>query len=59
MPPVRGQSTSCSRSYARVTEEWSVCFARGSCREEERMSIDAELLTSIDMDARMRAKHIL
>uniref|UniRef100_A0A0D3DJS7 Uncharacterized protein n=1 Tax=Brassica oleracea var. oleracea TaxID=109376 RepID=A0A0D3DJS7_BRAOL len=30
----------------------------GSCREEERMSIDAELLTLIDMDARTWAKHI-
>ncbi|KAF2532574.1 hypothetical protein F2Q70_00029230 [Brassica cretica] len=59
MPPVLGQSASCSRSYARFTEKWSVCLARGSCREEERMSIDAELLTSIDMDARMRAEHIL
>ncbi|KAF2580577.1 hypothetical protein F2Q68_00004886 [Brassica cretica] len=45
--------------YARVTEEWLVFLARGSCREEERMSIDAELLTSIDMDARMQAEHIL
>ncbi|KAF3493865.1 hypothetical protein DY000_02053062 [Brassica cretica] len=40
--------------YARFTEEWSVGLARGSCREEEHISIDAELLTSIDMDARMR-----
>ncbi|KAF2548794.1 hypothetical protein F2Q70_00020466 [Brassica cretica] len=54
MPPVRGQSTSCKRSYACFTEEWSVYLARGSCREEERMSIDAELLTLIDMDSRMR-----
>ncbi|KAF3585042.1 hypothetical protein F2Q69_00030311 [Brassica cretica] len=59
MPPVRGQSASCSRSYARITKEWSVCLTRGSCREEERMSIDAELLTTIDMDARMQAEHIL
>ncbi|KAF3584375.1 hypothetical protein F2Q69_00027428 [Brassica cretica] len=54
MPPVRGQSTSGKRSYARFTEEWSVCLARGSCREEERMSIDAELLTLIDMGSRIR-----
>ncbi|KAF2598582.1 hypothetical protein F2Q68_00010707 [Brassica cretica] len=36
-----------------------VCLARESCREEERMSIDARLLISIDMDDRMRAEHIL
>ena len=59
MPPVWGQSASYSRSYARFTGELSVCLARGSCREEERMLIDAELLTLIDMDARMRAEHIL
>ena len=59
IPPVWGQSSSCSRSYAHFTEEWSVCLARGSCREEEHMSIDAELLTSIDMDARTLAEHIL
>ena len=58
MPPVWGQSASCSRGYSRFIEEWSVCLARGSCREEERMSIDAELLTLIDMDARTWAKHI-
>ncbi|KAF3565536.1 hypothetical protein DY000_02013278 [Brassica cretica] len=56
---VLGQSASCSRSYARFPDEWSLYLARGSCREEERMSIDAELLTSIDMDARMRAEHIV
>ncbi|KAF3556264.1 hypothetical protein F2Q69_00013242 [Brassica cretica] len=53
------QSASCSRSYARFTKEWLVCLARGSCREEERMLTDAALLNSIDMDARMRAEHIL
>nr|VDD25014.1 unnamed protein product [Brassica oleracea] len=37
MPPVRGQSASCSRSYAHFTEEWLVCLARGSCREEEHL----------------------
>ncbi|KAF3513900.1 hypothetical protein F2Q69_00004184 [Brassica cretica] len=56
---VLGQSASSSRSYARFTEEWSVCLVRRSCREEERMSIDAELMISIDMDARMWAEHIL
>ncbi|CAG7863766.1 unnamed protein product [Brassica rapa] len=52
MPPVSGQSASCSRSYARFTEEWSVCLARGSCREEEAASIDAAFCTSIDGDPR-------
>ncbi|KAG5375352.1 hypothetical protein IGI04_039948 [Brassica rapa subsp. trilocularis] len=52
MPPVSGQSASCSRSYARFTEEWSVCLARGSCREEKAASIDAALCTSIDGDLR-------
>ncbi|KAF2591491.1 hypothetical protein F2Q70_00038466 [Brassica cretica] len=42
-----------------LLKEWSVCLARGSCREEKRMSIDEELLTTIDMDARMWAEHIL
>ena len=59
IPLVWGQSASCSRSYSSFTEEWSVCLAREICREEEHMSIDAELLTSNDMDARMRAEHIL
>ncbi|KAF2584615.1 hypothetical protein F2Q70_00035288 [Brassica cretica] len=39
MPPVLGQSASCSRRYARFTEEWSVCLARGSCRGDEGLSI--------------------
>ncbi|KAF3527183.1 hypothetical protein F2Q69_00046070 [Brassica cretica] len=59
MPPVLGQSASRSKRYACFTEEWSVCLARGSCREEERMLIDSELMISIDMDARMRAEHNL
>ncbi|KAG5388864.1 hypothetical protein IGI04_030405, partial [Brassica rapa subsp. trilocularis] len=57
--PYDRQSASCSPSYTRFTKEWSVCLARESCREEERISIDAELLKSIDMDDRMRAEHIL
>ncbi|WZY87054.1 hypothetical protein YC2023_033438 [Brassica napus] len=52
MPPVSGQSASCSRSDVRFTEEWSVCLSRGSCREEEATSIDAALCTSIDGDPR-------
>ncbi|KAF2535584.1 hypothetical protein F2Q68_00020426 [Brassica cretica] len=52
MPPVSDQSASRSRSYARFTEECSVCLARGSCREEEAASIDAALCTSIDGDSR-------
>ncbi|KAF3551552.1 hypothetical protein DY000_02007955 [Brassica cretica] len=35
MPPVLGQSASCSRGYAHFPEEWSVCFARESCRGDE------------------------
>ena len=53
-----GQSASCSRRYARFTEEWSVCLARGSCRGDEGLSIDNTTLVSIDSDARMWAKHI-
>ncbi|KAG5397540.1 hypothetical protein IGI04_019354 [Brassica rapa subsp. trilocularis] len=52
MPPVSCQSASCSRRYARFTEEWSVCLARGSCREEKATSIDAAFCTSIDGDPR-------
>ncbi|KAF2544799.1 hypothetical protein F2Q70_00020879 [Brassica cretica] len=58
MPPVLGQSASCSRGYARFTEEWSVCLARGSCRGDEGLSIDNTALVSIDSDARTWAKHI-
>ncbi|KAL0711859.1 hypothetical protein Bca4012_018837 [Brassica carinata] len=56
MPPVWGQSASCSRSYACFTEERSVCLAKESCREDEWMSIDATALVSIDMDLRMWAE---
>ena len=59
MPSVSGQSASCSRSYARFTEEWSVCLARGSCREEKAASIDAAFCTSIDGDPRSWALYIL
>ncbi|KAF3523135.1 hypothetical protein F2Q69_00049303 [Brassica cretica] len=59
MPPVLGQSTSCSRSYARFTEEWSVCLVRGSCRGDEGLSIDVAALVSVDSDARIWAEHIL
>ncbi|KAF3586327.1 hypothetical protein F2Q69_00029528 [Brassica cretica] len=46
-------------SYARFTEEWSVCLARGSCRGDEGLSIDETALVSIDGDARIWAEHIL
>ncbi|KAF2559474.1 hypothetical protein F2Q68_00016997 [Brassica cretica] len=46
-----------SKSYARLTEEWSVCVARGSCREEEDTSI--ALCTSIDGDPRSWTLYIL
>ncbi|KAF2554872.1 hypothetical protein F2Q68_00015404 [Brassica cretica] len=59
MPPVSGQSASCSRTYASFTEEWSVCLARGSYREEKATSIDAALCTSIDGDPRSWALYIL
>ncbi|KAF2555721.1 hypothetical protein F2Q68_00015711 [Brassica cretica] len=39
-----GKSASCNRSYARFTEEWSVCLARGSCRGDEGLSIDETAL---------------
>ena len=42
MPPVGGQSASCSRSYACFTEEWSVWLARGRCRGDEGLSIDEQ-----------------
>ena len=58
MPPVLGQSASCNRGYARFTEEWSVCLAKGSCRGDEGLSIDNTTLVSIDSDARTWAKHI-
>ncbi|KAF2531284.1 hypothetical protein F2Q70_00029975 [Brassica cretica] len=45
--------------YARFTEEWSVCLARGSCRRDEGLSINIAALVSVDSDARMRAEHIL
>ncbi|KAF2575284.1 hypothetical protein F2Q70_00002498 [Brassica cretica] len=59
MPPISGQSASCSRGYAHFTEEWSVCLARGSCRKEEATSIDTALCTSIDGDPRSWAVYIL
>ena len=59
MPPVWGQSAPCSSSYARFTEEWSFCLARGSCRGDEGLSIDVAALVSIDSDARIWAEHIL
>ncbi|KAF2567810.1 hypothetical protein F2Q68_00024862 [Brassica cretica] len=59
MPPVLGQSASCNRSYARFTEEWSVCLARGSCRRDEGLSIDNTALVSIDSDARIWDEHVL
>ncbi|KAF2575285.1 hypothetical protein F2Q70_00002499 [Brassica cretica] len=55
----QGQSASCSRCYARFTEEWSVYLARGICREEEATSINAALCTSIDGDPRSWALYIL
>ncbi|KAF3538161.1 hypothetical protein F2Q69_00021690 [Brassica cretica] len=58
MLPGLGQSASCSRSYARFTEEWSVCLARGSCRGDKRLSSDNTALVLIDSDARTWAKHI-
>ncbi|KAF3559975.1 hypothetical protein F2Q69_00015493 [Brassica cretica] len=48
-----------SSSYARFTEEWSVCLARGSCRGDEGLSIDVAALVSIDSDDRIWAEHIL
>ncbi|KAF3495512.1 hypothetical protein DY000_02054590 [Brassica cretica] len=48
-----------ARSYARFTEEWSFCLARGSCRGDEGLSIDVAALLSIDSDARIWAEHIL
>ncbi|KAF2542070.1 hypothetical protein F2Q68_00030840 [Brassica cretica] len=45
-------------AYARCTEEWPVCLARGSCRGDEGLSIDKTALVSIDSDARTWAKHI-
>ncbi|WZZ88408.1 hypothetical protein YC2023_116987 [Brassica napus] len=35
-------------SYARFTEKWLVCLARGSCRGDEGLSIDGAPLPSID-----------
>ncbi|KAF3503828.1 hypothetical protein F2Q69_00043196 [Brassica cretica] len=48
-----------SRSYARFTEEWSICLARGSCRGDEGPSIDDTAFVSIDGDARIWVEHIL
>ena len=39
MPPVWGQSAFYNRSYARFTEEWSVCLARVSCRGDCRSTV--------------------
>ncbi|KAF3595211.1 hypothetical protein DY000_02022682 [Brassica cretica] len=58
MPPVLGQSASSSRSYACSTEEWSLCLARGSCRRDERMSIDGAPIMSIGGDTRKQAKPV-
>ncbi|KAF3522419.1 hypothetical protein F2Q69_00049435 [Brassica cretica] len=41
------------RSYARYTEEWSVCLVRGGCRGDEGLSIEGAPLPSIDGDARI------
>ncbi|KAF3563453.1 hypothetical protein DY000_02015897 [Brassica cretica] len=59
MPPVGGQSASCSRSYAHFTEDWSVCLARGSCRGDEGLSIDNTALVPINSDARIWAERNL
>ncbi|KAF3556299.1 hypothetical protein F2Q69_00013086 [Brassica cretica] len=59
MPSVLDKSASCSRSYARFTEEWSVCLARESCRGDEGLSIDVTALLSVDNDARISAENIL
>ncbi|KAF3508943.1 hypothetical protein F2Q69_00007183 [Brassica cretica] len=53
MPPVSGQSASCSRSCPRYTERCSVCLARGSCRGDEGLSIYETTLASVDGDARI------
>ncbi|KAF2551252.1 hypothetical protein F2Q68_00035473 [Brassica cretica] len=45
--------------YARFTEEWSVCLARGSCRGDEGLSIDGASLPSVNGDAKIWAEHIL
>uniref|UniRef100_A0A0D3CFD2 Uncharacterized protein n=1 Tax=Brassica oleracea var. oleracea TaxID=109376 RepID=A0A0D3CFD2_BRAOL len=50
---------SCSRSYARFTEEWSVCLASGSCRGDDGLSIDNTALVSIDSDAKIWAERNL
>ncbi|KAF2534272.1 hypothetical protein F2Q70_00029966 [Brassica cretica] len=42
-----------SRGYARFTEEWSVCLARGSSRGDEGLLIDVAALVSVDSDAKM------
>ncbi|KAF3580879.1 hypothetical protein DY000_02035894 [Brassica cretica] len=39
-----------------LSEEWSVCLARGSCRGDEGLSIEGAPLVLIDGDARMWAK---
>ncbi|WZZ58281.1 hypothetical protein YC2023_058388 [Brassica napus] len=53
MPLVCGQSASCSISYTRFTEKWSVCLARESCRGDEGLSIDGAPLPSIDAKVKL------
>lgn len=45
--PVLGRSDSCIKSYARLTEEWSVWRMRGSCQACSMVSNDTTLV-SID-----------
>ena len=59
IPPIGGHSASCSRSYARFTEECSVFLVRGSCRGDEGLSIDFKALVSVDSDDRIWPEHIL
>ncbi|KAF3486819.1 hypothetical protein F2Q69_00053928 [Brassica cretica] len=59
MPPVLGQSASCNTGYARFTEEWSACLAKGSCRGDEGLSIDNTALVSVDSDTRIWAERNL